>query len=30
MACAEMLADTLTKALGGVKLSEFVEDIGLG
>jgi len=26
----EMLADALTKALGGVKLREFVEDIGLG
>jgi hypothetical protein len=26
----EMLADALTKALGGVKLSEFVEEIGLG
>jgi len=26
----EMLADALTKALGGVKLGEFVEEIGLG
>ena len=26
----EMLADALTKALGGVKLSEFAEEIGLG
>jgi hypothetical protein len=25
----EMLADALTKALGGVKLGEFVGDIGL-
>ena len=25
-----MLADALTKALGGVKLGEFVEEIGLG
>jgi len=26
----EMLADALTKGLGGVKLGEFVEEIGLG
>jgi hypothetical protein len=30
MAGTEMLADALTKALGGVKLGEFVEEIGLG
>jgi len=30
MAATEMLADALTKALGGVKLGEFVEEIGLG
>jgi len=30
VAGTEMLADALTKALGGVKLGEFVEDIGLG
>jgi len=30
VAGTEMLADALTKALGGVKLVEFVEDIGLG
>jgi hypothetical protein len=30
MAGMEMLADALIKALGGVKLSEFVEEIGLG
>ena len=29
MAGTEILADSLTKALGGVKLGEFVEDIGL-
>lgn len=29
MADTEMLADALTKTLGGVKLGEFVEDIGL-
>ena len=29
VAGTEMLADALTKALGGVKLSEFVEEIGL-
>jgi len=26
----EILADTLTKTLGGVKLGEFVEEIGVG
>jgi len=30
VAGTEMLADALTKALGGVKLGEFVEEIGLG
>jgi len=30
VAGTEMLADALTKALGGVKHSEFVEEIGLG
>jgi hypothetical protein len=30
MAGTEMLADALTKALGGVKLGEFVKEIGLG
>jgi len=30
VARTEMLADSLTKALGGVKLGEFVEEIGLG
>jgi hypothetical protein len=30
VAGTEMLANALTKALGGVKLSEFVEEIGLG
>jgi len=30
VAGTEMLADALTKALGGVTLSEFVEEIGLG
>jgi hypothetical protein len=30
VAGTEMLADALTKALGGVKLGEFVKDIGLG
>jgi len=30
VAGTEMLADALTKALWGVKLGEFVEDIGLG
>jgi len=30
VAGTEMLADALTKALGGVKLSEFGEEIGLG
>jgi len=30
MAGTEMLGDALTKALGGVKLGEFVEEIGLG
>jgi len=29
VAGTEMLADALTKALGGVKLGEFVEEIGL-
>jgi len=30
VAGTEILADALTKALGGVKLGEYVEDIGLG
>jgi len=30
MAGTEMLADALTKALGVVKLGEFMEEIGLG
>ena len=30
VAGTEMLADALTKALGGVKLGEFVVEIGLG
>ena len=30
VACTDILADALTKALGEVKLGEFVEDIGLG
>jgi hypothetical protein len=30
VAGTEMLADALTKAFGGVKLGEFVEEIGLG
>jgi hypothetical protein len=30
VAGTEMLADALTKALGGVKLGQFVEGIGLG
>jgi hypothetical protein len=30
VADTEILADALTKALGGVKLGEVVEDIGLG
>jgi hypothetical protein len=30
VAGTEMLVDALTKALGGVKLGEFVEEIGLG
>jgi len=30
MAGTEMLANAFTKALGGVKLGEFVEEIGLG
>jgi hypothetical protein len=30
MSGMEMLADYLTKALGGVELSEFVKEIALG
>jgi len=30
VAGTEMLADALTNALGGVKLGEYVEKIGLG
>jgi len=30
VAGTEMQADALTKALGGVKLGEFVDEIGLG
>jgi len=30
VAGTEMLADALTEAIAGVKLGEFVEEIGLG
>jgi len=30
VAGTEMLADALSKALGGVKLCKFLEDVGLG